>query len=185
MKRASKNNFSRIIPILLFSFFPLQAIAQVAPRSIEGGDGVFFSQSPKVSEKGKVGLKLTSYYHSERVSNYNSNVALMKVASSGEFGITNRLELQGMVSTFAQFSSNSTAKYQTGLGIAKIGIKYSLPAFKRFPIPQAIKISFKTPGGNLIVDNPVYPFDGKAYSMEALYMASIPISYNKEGIFLK
>jgi len=123
MKRVNKNDFRRIIPILLFSVFPLQTIAQVAPRSIEGGDGVFFSQSPKVSEKGKVGLKLTSYYHSERIRNYNSNVALMKVASSGVFGITNHFELQGIGSDFTKYNFKLTAKYQTGFGIAKIGIK--------------------------------------------------------------
>ncbi|MCH8126082.1 OmpA family protein [candidate division KSB1 bacterium] len=184
MKKANKKYFNRIIPVLFLSLISSQAIAQMAPKAIEGGDGVYFTQSPRVSEKGKLGLKLTSYYHSEMVNKYNSNVMLMKVAASGAFGLTSKLELQGLVTTFAHYVSEfSSNKYQTGLGIGKIGLKYSLPDFKSFSISHAVKMSLETPGGALFVDAPGYPFDGKAYTLEALYLVSKPITYNLEGQF--
>lgn len=183
MNRSYHNNFNRIITcFLLFIMIPYYAMAQEKPRSIEGGRGVFFTQAPQTSKKGNLGLKLTSYYHSENISKYNSNASLMKVAAAGEFGLSNRWELQGMVSTFAEYHSKSN-NYQTGFGIGKIGLKYSLPSFKNLPISHAIKLSLKTPGGHLFVDSPTYPFDSKAYSLEAIYMASMPISYRMEGLF--
>jgi outer membrane protein OmpA-like peptidoglycan-associated protein len=177
---------SRKLFTILFTFcIPVASTAQLVPKSLEGGAGVFFTQSPQLSEQGKLGIRFSGLYHSKSPTNLGPNMNLMRVAITGDYALTDHIELYSWVSGFAQDMSkkpSSFRKKDAGLGIGKLGLKFALPAVVSGKISQGIKLGIMTPAGALATDAPNYPVDADAYALETSYLASLPILYNLAGL---
>lgn len=165
-------NFKTITLTIALSL-PIASQAQYAPSADDGSFGVFTTQAPQASLKGQVNLKLNSQYNTYDIDSTPSTNA---AAAAVSFGLSDRLELSGQV-TGLDARTGSAASSRINIGLARLGVKLNLYANRMSGFAHGLKLNVANSSRSLFSQTGAGESLKDEYSVEALYLTSIPLSY--------